>query len=110
MTNEEDENIKSEFIKKLICNFLDIIMIAHFQQKAFSGYDVIQFVNRRFGILLSSGTVYYTLYAMEREKLLESYCVFNKRVFKATEKGSHRTQLLMDPKEMGTFFANIMKK
>ncbi len=103
MKNEEDENIKSEFIKKLVSNFLDIIMIAHFQQKAFSGYDVIQFIHRRFGILLSSGTVYYTLYAMEREKLLESYSAFNKRVFKATEKGLHRTQLLMNPNEMGAF-------
>ena len=62
------------------------------------------------GVLLSSGTVYYTLYSMEREKFLESSDTGKKRVFKATDKGLHKTRLLMDAKAVSSFFANIATK
>ncbi len=105
-----DEMIKAEFFKKLVANFLDLMIIGHFKQEEFSGYDVIEFTHKQLGVLLSPGTVYYTLYAMEREKLLVSSNVGKKRVFRATEEGLHRTRLLMDPSEVGAFFADIMRK
>jgi DNA-binding PadR family transcriptional regulator len=105
-----DENIKQAFIKKLICNFLDIIVIAHFQQETFSARDVMEFVFGRFGIFLSSRTVYSILHSLEREQLLTSHYVANKREFKATEEGLHRTELLMDPNETISFFMKIMEK
>jgi DNA-binding PadR family transcriptional regulator len=60
--------------------------------------------------MLSSGTVYYTLYSMERENLLVSSDLGKKRVFKATEKGLHRTRLLMDANAASSFFASIAIK
>lgn len=38
-----------------------------------SGYDVIMFVHKKFGILLSSGTVYSVLYSMERNGLVRGH-------------------------------------
>ena len=61
-------------------------------------------------VSISSGTVYYTLYSMEREKLLESSEMGKKRVFKGTEKGLHKTRLSMDTKAVSSFFANIATK
>ena len=89
---------------------MDLLVISHFQQQEFSGYDVIEFTHKQLGVFLSSGTVYYTLYSMEREKLLVSSDGEKKRVFKATEKGLHRTSLLMDPNAVGDFFATVMRK
>ncbi len=106
----DDEQIKAEFFKKLVASFLDLMVIAHFKQEEFSGYDVIEFTHKRLGVLLSPGTVYYTLYSMEREKLLVSSEVGKKRVFKATEEGLHRTKLLMDPSAVGAYFADIMRR
>ncbi len=108
--NSTDENIKQAFIKKLIRSFLDIIVISHFQQEPFSARDVIEFVFGRFGIFLSSRTVYSILHSMEREQLLASHDVAGKREFRATEKGLHRTELLMNPNETISFFMKVMEK
>ncbi len=87
-----------------------MLIIGHFQDQEFSGYDVLEFIHKQMRVLISSGTVYYTLYSMEREKLLESSEMRKKRVFKATEKGLHKTRLLMDAKAVSSFFANIATK
>jgi DNA-binding PadR family transcriptional regulator len=108
--NSTDENIRQALIKKLICNFLDIIVVAHFQQEPFSARDIIEFVFGRFGIFLSSRTVYSILHSMERAHLLTSDEVAKKRKFRATEKGLHRTELLMNPNETISFFMKIMEK
>ena len=89
---------------------MDLLIIGHFQEQEFSGYDVLEFIHKQMGVMLSSGTVYYTLYSMERDNLLVSTDTGKKRVFKATEKGLHRTRLLMDPNAVGAFFANIAGK
>jgi DNA-binding PadR family transcriptional regulator len=106
-----DENkIKEQFLKRLVSKFLDIIIISHFQEEQFSGYDVTEFIHKRLNILLSPGTIYSALYTMQREGLLESFQVPNKRVFKATEKGLQIRKLLRSPEEMAAFITNIMKK
>lgn len=110
MTNIDkvsDEEIKADFYKKLVSSFLDLLVIGHFQEQEFSGYDVLEFIHKQIGVLLSSGTVYYTLYSMERDNLLVSTEKGKKRVFKATEKGLHRTRLLMDPNAASAFFESI---
>ncbi len=108
--DSSDEDIKKDFIKRVVTDFLDIIVISHFQREAFSGYDVVEFTLKTFGVLVSPKTLYSTLYAMERQQLLSSQGIPNKRVFKATEKGLHRTELLMDLNETINFFMNAMRK
>jgi DNA-binding PadR family transcriptional regulator len=53
----------------------------------FSGYDVLRFVRDRFDCLLSSGTVYCTLYSMERRHLLEVVFEKRKRIYRISENG-----------------------
>lgn len=113
MTNDEtfDVNLaKEKFIKRVIADFLDIIIISHFQQDPFSGYDVTKFVHKRLNVLLSPGTIYSTLYAMERDGLLESFNAFNKKNFKATNKGIQISKFLSSPKEVYAFIARVMEK
>ena len=81
------EEIKRAFIKRLITGFLDMIVIAHFIDKLFSGYDVLLFLEDEFKIKFSSGTVYSTLYSMEREGLIQGSDSENKRVYTVTKKG-----------------------
>ncbi len=81
------EAIRKAFTKRLITNFLDITVIAHFSDKPFSGYDVLTFLKSEFDVKLSSGTVYSTLYAMERQGLIEGFDSESKRMYKVTERG-----------------------
>lgn len=106
----DDNKIRETIVRRIATNFLDIIIIAHFQREPFSGYDVTQFVHKQLDILLSLGTVYSTLYAMEREKLLESQDTPNKKTFKVTEKAVHMAKVAMSFEEMDAFFARVIKK
>ena len=46
-------------------------MLAELRNGAMSGYDAISFIHNKFGVLVSSGTVYSHLYALERDGLIK---------------------------------------
>lgn len=106
----EFNSLKEKFARRLIVNFLDIIIIRHFQKKTFSGYDATKFLNKKLKILLSPGTVYSTLYVMEREGLLESSNIDNKRIYKATGKGLQIDQLLLSSRQIEAFLDRISEQ
>ncbi|MGF3536457.1 MAG: PadR family transcriptional regulator [Candidatus Bathyarchaeia archaeon] len=51
------------------------------------GYDLIKYVHKRYGFLVSPGTAYSCLYTMERKGLLQGRQEGNKKVFSLTERG-----------------------
>jgi DNA-binding PadR family transcriptional regulator len=104
------ETIKANFTRRLINNLLDIILLAHFKQEPFSGYDAIQYLNRNLNVTVSPGTVYATLYSMERHGLLESFSEPKKTLFKATAKGIYTKDLLTSPREIAAFFRKVIEK
>jgi len=89
----------SKFVEKLqrrvVQNFMDIIILTEMKKGSLSGYDVISLVQKRFGLLMSSGTVYSLMYSLERDGLIKGVWNSRKRVYVLTEKGerdikSHR--------------------
>ena len=83
----------SKFVEKLhkktIKNFMDIFVLAELKKRSLSGYDFIDFIHRRFGIMISSGTIYSLLYSLERDGLIKGTSNERKRVYVLTEKGEH---------------------
>jgi len=75
--------------KRLISNFLDFIVFSALNGNGgcISGYDLLKYVHKRYHFLISPGTAYSCLYAMERLGLLQGRQEGNKRVFSLTEKG-----------------------
>lgn len=73
--------------KRLLKTFLDFIVLAELTNRPMSSYDVISYVHRKFGILLSSGGVYSQIYSMEREGLIKGRFDRRKRVYDLTSKG-----------------------
>ena len=64
---------------------MDILILQEIRKGMMSGYDVMAYLQRQFGVSLSSGTVYGILYSMERQHLLEGFLIGNKRVYRMTE-------------------------
>lgn len=81
--NKTVEKIRKQTIKSI----MDIIMLTELKHSSMSGYDVIGYIHNKFGVLLSSGTIYSHLYALEREGLIEGTIDQKKRVYKLTDKG-----------------------
>ncbi|MGD6850993.1 MAG: PadR family transcriptional regulator [Candidatus Bathyarchaeia archaeon] len=73
---------------RVIKNFLDILILIEMKKQGnLSGYDITAFVNNKFGGVLSPGTVYATLYTIERKGLIEGDNDGRKTVYKLTPIG-----------------------
>jgi len=94
--------------KRVIQNFMDILILTEMKKGSLSGYDVIGFIHQRFGILLSSGTVYSLLYSLERDGWVKGAWNQRKRVYALTEKGEQNIKLITNAnKEIQNFLKNI---
>ena len=92
--------ILKEMQRYMVKNFLDIIILAELRNaNPMSGYDIMDFVQKKFGFLVSSGTVYSMLYSMERKGLIKCAGTQAKRVYALTEKGSEKIVALLNSKE-----------
>jgi len=79
----------------VIREFLGVIILLQLRRHHLSGYDLILLIHGKFGVLLSSGTVYSCLYALEREGLVKAYCGSRKRIYELTSSGEHETTELL---------------
>ena len=73
--------------RRVVTNFLDILLLVKLRNASLSGYDMISYIHKRFDMLISSGTVYSCLYHLERHGLIKGDLVQRKRVYMLTEKG-----------------------
>lgn len=85
--------------RRIVKNFLDMLILLELRDSSLSGYDVISFIHKRFNVLVSSGTVYSCLYHLEREGLIRGEWAQRKRVYKLTEKGSRTVNTLLKMKD-----------
>jgi len=94
--------------RKTVKNFMDILILGEMKRSVVSGYDVISIIHKRFGILLSSGTVYSTLYSLERRGLIRGTWNNRKRVYALTEKTEQNMDAVIKAKkEIHDFLSNI---
>lgn len=100
------EKITEKLRKRVIKNFIDILVLTKLRNSPMSGYDVISYIHKRFGILVSSGTVYSLLYSLERQGLIKGAINGRKRVYRLTEKSE---QDLESIKKTGGEIQNLLR-
>lgn len=64
-----------------------------------SGYDLITSIHKKFRILISPGTTYSLLYALERKGLTKGILNRRKRMYKLTDKGKETINIILNAKE-----------
>jgi len=82
--------------RRIIKNFLDVLVLAELRNGPMSGYDVIAFIHNKFRLLVSSGTVYSLLYSLERDGLVNGSWSQRKRIYKLTDKGEETIKAIMN--------------
>jgi DNA-binding PadR family transcriptional regulator len=93
--------------KRIIKEFLDVIILLELKEKGeLSGYDLAVLQHQKFDISLSPGTVYATLYAMERRGLIQGHNDGKKTAFHLTDKG---TAALENLNKIGSELTEFMK-
>ena len=89
-----------EMERRMVTSFLDTIILAELKNSSpLSGYDVMDFVHKKFGFLISPGTAYALLYSMERKGLIKSTLAQRKRVYVLTDKGRETINAISKSKE-----------
>src|SRR3972149_5587853 len=108
------DRLEAKILKKIhermIKSFMDIIIMSEIRNAPLSGYDVISYINTKFSILVSSGTVYALLYSLERNGLVEGVWVEKKRTYKLTEKGEKTIATILNAHEKIEGFLSILLK
>ena len=87
------KDVTNKLQKKAVKSLMDVIMLAELKNRSMTGYDMIISVNRKFGIIISSGTVYSHLYALERDETVSTVQSNGKRTYALTEKGVEHLKL-----------------
>jgi DNA-binding PadR family transcriptional regulator len=92
---------------RVLKEFLDIIMLCELKARGeLTGYDLAMLEREKFGISLSPGTVYMTIYAMERRGLIAGKPNGKKTTYSLTVKGERALEEL---KASGAVLVDFMK-
>lgn len=89
--------VLKEFHERIVKSFMDKLILAELKKgRPMSGYDVMEFIYKKFGLLISSGTVYNILYSLERNELIKGMRNRKKRVYKLTDKGEETINIILN--------------
>jgi DNA-binding PadR family transcriptional regulator len=106
--------LKSKVLKKMqrsiIKNFLDMIILTKLRKSnPLSGYDFIEFIHKKFGMLISAGTIYAVLYSMERKGLIRGELTQAKRIYVLTDQGKETVSAVLElDEEVQRFMRSIL--
>ena len=92
-----EKNVLRKLRRRFINGFLDLIILDRVESVPYiNGYAIIEHVFQKFNILVSSGSVYSTLYAMEREGLIVGAWNGRKRVYHITPQGKKIIKIIRE--------------
>lgn len=96
--------------RRIVKDFLDLLVLAELRNGTMSGYDVITYIHDKFGLLVSSGTVYSLLYSLERDQLIAGIWNHRKRVYRLTEKGDETIKAILKANDkIQCLMSNLLK-
>lgn len=74
--------------KRMVKDYLDVVILFRLQcVQIGAGYDFMKYIQKRYHISISAGTVYSTLYALEREGYVKLERKTTKKLYSITPKG-----------------------
>ena len=80
--------ISATLEKKIIRNFIDLLILKHLQKfPLVSGYEILNYLRHKFDIAFSPGTIYSIIYALERHRLIKGDGDESGRTYELTNEG-----------------------
>ena len=96
---ELESEILDQVHKRIVRSFLDIVILMELRKHPMGGYDAISFINNKFHILLSSGTIYSNLYFLEINGLAKGEEIQGRKVYTLTEQGEETVKAFLNSKD-----------
>jgi len=85
--------------RRVISNFLDFLILLKLRNGSLSDQEAVSYIQKRFSIVISSGTVYSCLHYLEKEKLIQAKWDRKKKVYTLTEKGEQMVKTVLNMRD-----------
>jgi DNA-binding PadR family transcriptional regulator len=85
--------------QRVLREFLDLIIMCEFKNRSLSGFNALSYIHNKYDYLVSSGTVYSLLYAMERKGYITGTLKGKKRMFVLTSNGEEVINEILEANE-----------
>lgn len=92
-----NEAIMRKMERRIIARLMDIsiLSILNNDGQEISGYDLIKYFHNSCGLLMSPGTVYSHLHAIERKGWLKGRETEGKTIYSLTKQGKEQAEILL---------------
>jgi DNA-binding PadR family transcriptional regulator len=105
---ELEARVIRKFNERILNCFLDVVILSQIEKQSLSGYDLIGHIFKSYGILMSAGTIYATMYSLERDGLVVSSFDGKKNVFRLTERGTFTLEVVRTSPEVKNFMIKLI--
>lgn len=87
MLLEKERKLEERITERHVKAFLDLLILAILNGKPMYGYKIIAAVHKEFGVLLSPGSLYPLLHALEEKRMVESQFQGGRIIYSMTSNG-----------------------
>lgn len=92
------EEILEEMNKRIINSFLDMLILIKLRKEPLSDYDILNFANSNFNVLLNSDTLHQSMSLLERDGLIKSEETQTKKIYSLTKPGEEKATEFIESK------------
>jgi len=94
-----NNKILGEMQRHIVRSFLDTIILSEIKKAEYiGGYTLMGVVRKKFGFLMSAGTIYTHLYSLERKNLIKGAISGETRKYALTKKGTDTIDSIVESK------------
>ena len=105
------DGVIDRLYERFLKEFLDVLIIERIRDAEYSGYDLLSYFHEYFNIMISPGTLYSTLYSLERKGHIQAREEGRKRVYSLTSEGEEVLKEIDESKDsLGNFFSQLLQR
>lgn len=103
-------DVLREIERRILGDFMDLLILSTLYGKSgqVGGYDVLKYLQLKYGFLFSPGTVYSCLYDMERRGFLRGSQKGRKRIYALTKHGEETANAVLNAKARIASFLSLI--
>ena len=94
MVHDLESEILTQMHRRIVTNFMDILIMLKLKNDVMSDYEIMSYIQRRFNIPVTPGTVYSCLHNLEKDALIRETYSAKKKVYALTQKGEEKAKTL----------------
>ncbi|MEM3668857.1 MAG: hypothetical protein QXU38_03590, partial [Candidatus Bathyarchaeia archaeon] len=94
-----ESEILTQFHKRVVMDFLDALILLKLRNGMLSDYEILSYIQRRFNVPITLGTVYSCLNQLQENKLVREVQSEKERGYVLTPTGKKKTKAVLNMRD-----------